>query len=365
MTEALYDRLADRLGKAGGPVPAIKSPEFDALLEELFQSQEAELVCQMPTKPVTAEALAKQVVDIDPGQVEGLLETLADNGIIFCRDVGGTRQYSVMPLIPGIFEIQFTKGEVNDRNYRLARLFDDYFKLMNDKVMKPLEESGVKIEAVPFARVIPVEKEIAAPDLVIHPFDRVSEFIEQSEAISVSTCYCRHHGELVGNPCEKSKEVCMSFGPQAKYIADRGFGRPISKTEAREVLDLAEEEGLIHCSSNTSNYITFICNCCDCHCGIIQSLKKGVMPMSASSAFMVAIDENKCSLCGTCEDRCQMDALVLGDESAELTVDLCIGCGLCVSTCDDEALSMVVREDVLRPPGSTRELNKAMAGATS
>ncbi len=360
MNEEIYERLAETIQKKGGAAPAIKCKEFYALLNALFLPEEAELTAKMPMGAVTLTELVEKTGS-DTKETERILEQMADKGIVFCRDTEGTRFYSLMPLVPGIFEIQFTKGEFNDHNKKLAKLFDDYFKVIDEQVMKPLVESGSKIKIHPFSRVIAVEQEISSPDIEIHTYDKVSVFIAEADMIAVSTCYCRHHGELIGNPCEKSKEVCMSFGPQAKYIVDRGFGREVTQEEARGIIDLTEEEGLIHCSSNTGNYLTFICNCCECHCGVIQSVKKGILPMLASSGFTVALDEDKCTLCGNCEDRCQMDALVLDDESARLTSALCIGCGLCVSTCDGEALSMKARETAPIPSPTNRELDKEMA----
>jgi NAD-dependent dihydropyrimidine dehydrogenase PreA subunit len=365
MPEEVYDKAADALAARGGAIPVLKSNEFEALLKELFNPEEAELAAKMPSKPVTADEFAKDIGE-DSARVKSILETLADKGIVFTRDKDGVRLYSLMPLLPGIFELQFTTGVVSDRNKRLARLFDDYFRLFDQKVMKPLKESKEKIDVFPFSRVIPVEKELPGPETTIHPYSRVSEFVEKAEAIAVSTCYCRHHGELIGDSCDRPKEVCMSFGPQAKYIIERGFGRELDKKEAREVLDIAEEAALVHCSSNTGNYITFICNCCDCHCGIIKSIKSGIIPMSANSDYIVQLDEEACSGCGTCEERCQVDAIALGDEDiAVLDENRCIGCGLCITTCPDEALTMALREKTTVPPAGTRELNKAMKASVS
>ncbi len=58
------------------------------------------------------------------------------------------------------------------------------------------------------------------------------------------------------------------------------------------------------------------------------------------SEYVAKTDFDKCTHCGTCEERCHFDARVIQD--AELTFDLekCIGCGLCVTTCPVDAVSM-------------------------
>ncbi len=365
MSVEIYQKTANALAARGGAIPVIKSNEFDALLRELFEPEEAELAAKMPSKPISSDEFARDLGE-NPGLVKSILEALADKGIVFTRDKDGVRVYSLMPLLPGIFELQFTTGVVNDRTKRLAKLFDDYFRLFDERVMKPLKESNEKIALFPFSRVIPVEKELPGPETIVHPYSRVSEFIEKAEGIAVSTCYCRHHGELIGNPCDRPKEVCMSFGPQAKFIIERGFGRELDKKEARKVLDIAEEAALVHCSSNTGDYITFMCNCCDCHCGIIKSIKSGIIPMSANSDFIAKLDREKCTGCGTCLDRCQVDATTFGDDDlAVLNENRCIGCGLCVSTCLGEAMTLVLREKTAAPPAGTRELSQAMKASVS
>jgi ferredoxin len=327
---------------------------FD-LVEELFTPEEAELAAKMPLSSIPAETFAREIAGGDPKEVESLLETMANKGLVFTREKGGVRYYNLMLLLPGIFEMQFLKGEVNDRARKLARLFEDY-----SVASQPSAAAPTRFAIFPAARVITVEKEIPA-GVEIHPYDRVSEYISKADYIAVGTCYCRHHGELLGRPCEKPKDVCMSFGPTAEFISERGFGRLVSKEEALKVLDCAEKAGLIHCSNNIGKYIDFICNCCDCHCLIIQGIKKAtVLGSVATSSFIASIEEEDCNGCGDCVERCQMDALALEGDIVVQNAERCIGCGLCVSVCPTEALRLELREGVPVPPFDRQEFNVAM-----
>ena len=356
MTTPVYEQLADALRARGGAVPAIKCPEFYALLEELFTPEEAEIGVKMPLSPIPVETFAQEIAGGDPQDVEKLLETMADKGVVFTLDRGGVRHYALMPLLPGIFEMQLMKGEVNDRTKKLARLFQDYFNVVSGL----REGTAPDVSAFPSARVITVEQEIQA-GVEIYPYDKVSEYIANSDYITVSICYCRHHGELLGNPCDKPKDVCLSFGPNAKYIAERGFGRLLSKEEALEVLDRSEKAGLVHCSSNTGKYIDLICNCCSCHCIILQSIKGAVLVSRlATSGFIMVVDEEECMGCGDCIHRCQVEALSIQDDIVTRDADRCIGCGLCISVCPTSALRMEPREQRPIPPRDRRELNMAM-----
>ena len=360
MTQPVYERLAEALKTRGGAAPVIRCREFYAILEELFTPEEAELACSMPLTLISAAELATEISG-DPKAVEGLLESMANKGLLFTYERGGVMCYSLLVLLPGLFEMQFCTGEVSERTKRLARLFEDYFAMM----MRTAERAGPGATAgvapvFPFSRVITVEEEIPA-GVEIHPYDRVSEYIANAPYISVGTCYCRHFGELLGRPCDKPKENCMGLGPGAKFTAARGFGRLISKEEAMEILKRSEEAGLVHCSSNTGKYVDFICNCCTCHCGILQSVKNAAAPsMAATSSFIASLEEGVCSGCGDCVERCPMNALAMEGDVAALNPKRCIGCGLCVYICPTGALRLEPREGAPVPPWDRHSLNAAL-----
>ena len=353
MDTAVYDRLLGSLTLRGGALLPQKTEEFRALMEELYTEEEADLAGAMPMGSVPAAKIV-EAAGRPVAEVTALLERMADKGLVVVTERQGMKRYTIPPLVPGIFEYQFMKGQSTERDKKLARLFEDCFQSLRnapDRVRGP---------SVPFARVIPVEREIRA-GLDVHPYERVSAYIEATEHIAVSACYCRHHGELVGDPCDKPKDVCLSFGPSAKFIAERGFGRLISKEEAKKVLDISEEAGLVHCSSNTSQYIDFICNCCICHCGILKTTKdRQRLSLGAHSGYIVEVDAEACVGCETCLDRCQMDALSLQEGVISRDAIGCIGCGLCVSACPTGALRMVARTPHQAPPKDRGELMLSM-----
>ena len=353
MSQEVYDKLIDNLMRVGGAVPIYKCEEFTALIRALFNPEEAELAAAMPLGMQTVEAISGQV-DRPVDTVVPLLERMADKGLVFHQVRKEEPHYKLMAVLPGFFEFQFMKGETTDHDRKMARLFKDYFDKMEEFTVGASLELMRKI--TPFSRVIPVEKELAGGS-EIQPYQAVSEYIRNSEYISVSTCYCRHYGELLGDPCDKPKQNCMAFGPNAKFAEERGYGRLVSKEEALKVLDDAEQAGLVHMSSNTSKYIDFICNCCSCHCGIVKSLQDMDMPsMGAVSSYRLKIDEEACIGCEDCVERCPTNALAVEDEMVHVDLRRCIGCGLCNSACPSEALSMEPREDPPTPPWDHKAL---------
>ena len=355
MTDPAYEKLRVALQLRGGSLPALDCPEFIALAECLFTPLEAEIAAELPLSPAPVRGLG-DMGGRSREELTGILERMADRGVVFTSDRDNLRHYSLMPLLPGIFEMQFLSGSVDERAVRLAHLFEGYFHAVEKLAI------AVNLKDIPFpmARVISVETEISS-GFEIHPYDRVSEYIDKAKYISVGTCYCRHYGELLGNPCSKPKDVCMAFGPDAKFMAERKFGRPVSREEARSILRRAEEAGLVHCSSNMTEYIQFICNCCACHCGILQSMKKYNMQGSAAvSGFITEFDPDKCNACGECVDRCPMEALAMPGGSLVFSEGKCFGCGLCSSTCPTSAVRLVARKNAPVPPSGWREMNERL-----
>jgi len=359
-TQPVYERLAEALKMRGGAAPVVRCREFYALLEELFTPEEAELNAKMPLRYISAAELATET-GVNPKEVERLLENMANKALLYSQTRDGVMRYYPLPLVPGMFEMQFTTGDVSERAKRLAHLFEDYFNAMTGgRGRAGLYTAAGTALPFPFFRVITVEQEIPAGYEIL-TYDTVSKYIDNTEYIAVGTCYCRHHAELLGRPCDKPKQVCMGFGPAVKGNADRGFGRLLSKQEARDILKRCEQEGLVHITSNTSKYIDLICNCCTCHCGMLQSLKNAPTPgMVATSGFIASLDEGDCSGCGDCVERCPMDTLALDGDVVALNSERCIGCGLCVSTCPTGALRLEPREGAPVPPWDRHELNAAM-----
>ncbi len=359
MADEIYEKLADAVNARTG-YPCKKCPELYAILEYLYTPEEAEFAVALPMALDTAEGIA-QTVGYTPDRTKRLLEGMADKALVFTDDTSGTRTYALVPLLPGTFEVHFMRGGTDENTMKLARLFQNYFDVVGIGHGKEKASGlGRAYTAVPFSRVITIEEKIPA-GVQIHPYDRVSKYIDESELISVGYCYCRHFGELMGNPCKKPKENCFSFGFQATFMVERGFNRPITKDEARRILAEAEEAGLVHCSTNTSEMINFICNCCSCHCGIMESIKLSGSPNAAAdSSFITELDADACVGCGECIERCQVEALTLDGDTVSLNTGRCLGCGLCISTCPAEALKLVPREGAPVPHATLPELTMAM-----
>jgi Na+-translocating ferredoxin:NAD+ oxidoreductase subunit B len=353
MDHGIYEELREKLDNSFMGAPP--ADEIYEILRELFTEDEARLAVQLKMSPEEYGVLASRI-GMPEAELLPMLERMADKGLVLHLDKKGKKHYAVLPLIPGIFELQFMKAETTPEKTRMARLFDSYYHNGWGNASFGHKQA--------FARVIPVEKEIPSMH-EIQPYEKVSELIDNATAFALTNCYCRHEAELLGKSCGAPKDVCMIFGPFADFAVERGFARSASKEDMEKALDAAEAAGLVHVSDNVQMKINFICNCCGCCCGLLGTITKLKIPTAvAASRYIADIDPDICIGCGECENRCHVKAIKVNTEAetAALTGEnLCIGCGLCVSTCPTGALSMKLRPEWTEPKAAMKDLVSAIS----
>jgi Pyruvate/2-oxoacid:ferredoxin oxidoreductase delta subunit len=136
-----------------------------------------------------------------------------------------------------------------------------------------------------------------------------------------------------------------------RYLVEYGMAREVSAEESLRILHEAHEEGLVHIVDNVEGSLSTICNCCGCCCTFLQAKKTLGLYAISSSNYVSQVDADKCAACGTCEERCPMDAIAVGDEElAVVDTRLCIGCGVCTPSCPNEAVELELRGEVMPPP---------------
>jgi Fe-S-cluster-containing hydrogenase component 2 len=74
------------------------------------------------------------------------------------------------------------------------------------------------------------------------------------------------------------------------------------------------------------------------------------------SNYHAVVDSDLCSECGTCHERCPMEALAAGDGATAVDLDRCIGCGVCVPTCPTGAVKLRAKAQETVPPKDLRAL---------
>ncbi|MBL7209090.1 MAG: 4Fe-4S binding protein [Dehalococcoidia bacterium] len=341
-----YNELQQKLNTH--PAGAPDRPEFLEILRMLFTPEEAELAVQLAFRPKRVDDIA-QKAGLSADEAASLCEGLADKGLVFCRTRDGDKAYALQPLVPGIFEMPFMGRKHIDVDFsRLGELWEQYYDNGQGQELHSSKTS--------FLRVLPVRKAIPSAINVL-PFEEVSNYIDKADHISVADCACRVAEKRCNNPIE----VCFAFDDGARFLVERKLARFVTKEEALKILQECEDIGLVHCTSNTSDRLMLLCNCCPCCChalGAITRIKDTVS--HPVSNFYASVNVDDCNACGVCEDRCPAEAIAV-DDVAAINVSLCIGCGLCASACPTDAIALNRRDESIEPPANIRELYLKMA----
>ncbi|MEW6112878.1 MAG: 4Fe-4S binding protein, partial [Thermodesulfobacteriota bacterium] len=325
MPSQVYHDLREQMDQYSIGFPSTQSGVEVKILEKLFTEEEADMYLNLSMMLETPEAVAQRIGQ-DPGKVASILERMVDKGLIFRLKKGDSAKYGAVPFVIGSFEFQ-----LKDMDKEFAQLMEQYFN-------EALAKQG--ISHTPPLRTVPVNKSIDY-SWPIMPYEDIKGMMKGKEKISVAKCICRVQQGLLDKGCGKPLEVCFQFGSHADYYVDKGMGRYITQEEALQILDKCDEAGLVP-QPISSQELGGMCNCCGDCCGILRSIKFHPKPAErVLTNYYAEVDPEVCSACETCVDRCQMEAILVGDkEVAEVNRDRCIGCGLCVTTCPSEALSL-------------------------
>jgi ferredoxin len=352
-TTEWHEQLARHMNEA--PMGAPFAPELVEILQTLFNPAEAGLAARLPFKPTKLETLARDLspkLGIDAGKVGETLAALADRGLVYQNG----ERYSLLPLVPGMAETQFMDGRIGEDKKRLARLFEKYYGPGIGQAQLDLR--------LPYSRVISVGRVVESRQQIL-PHEKAAEVVEEASFRALTDCYCRTQAEMLGNGCKHPKDVCLMFGPFARYAVDKGWAREVSKEEALKVLEKAADAGLIHVTDNVAKGANFLCNCCGCCCMFLKTLTQLKHPGAVAPAgFVAEIDRAECTACGACVDACQVEAIRQeDDEPATVDPDICLGCGQCQGACFFGAVSMERRPKPSQTPGDWKDLaRQLMAG---
>ncbi|MGO8990955.1 MAG: 4Fe-4S binding protein [bacterium] len=338
MANTIYEKLREHLDSLPTGYPKTESGVELKILEKLFTEEEAEMACQLKPVPESAEQIAQRL-GRDPHAVADILYRMSQKGLIFRTKYKEIYHYMATMFIVGIFEYQ-----VHKLDREIAELLEAYHQeAMNKEIIRP---------QTPQLRVVPV-RESLEPAIEIQPYDELRKIVLSQKTIALTDCICREKSALLGHPCSKPMETCLLFGPIGEYYIENGIARRITCEEALKVLQKSEEAGLVPSPANAQK-TAGICNCCGCCCGVLKALKLHSHPSSyVKSNFFAQVDENLCTGCETCLERCQIEAISVEDDRARIDLKRCLGCGLCVTTCPAKALSLRkkdAREAYVPPP---------------
>jgi Pyruvate/2-oxoacid:ferredoxin oxidoreductase delta subunit len=333
-----YMKLAEAMNLRNMTLPCAPIPEYFALVQELFTPEQAEIASAMPVGYSSIEQIAEKLPGTSAAELAPKLETMADNFCVQIRESNGKKSYELLPFIPGITELMFMGGFVDDRSKKVFKLVMEYIYALEKLAasMPPPDPASPDP-----GRKVSVEEEVTHRSAVV-PLIEMKELLMNASHIGYGICMCRRQGDLQDNPCKAPQDNCLILGESAKFAVGRGFAKPITWQEAMKRMEAADKAGLIHTYTNDpDHFINLLCSCCQCHCRIISSIKNSPFPGQIITArYVIEIEQDNCTACEACIDRCQMEALKMADGKLTCNTLRCLGCGICTSVCPTEALTL-------------------------
>ena len=341
------------------PIGIIDDEKTEKLLKALYTPEEADLVSHMPLKISDAATLA-QLIGREETALDQQLSGMAVKGIVFKVTRNDKNYYAPMWSVPGFVEMTMMKVRDDIPQAELAHLLSD---MMKDKRFM----EGIFQEDTQFGRAL-IDAKVAQDTADVLPYEVAADVVKEAKKLAVNLCYCRHKQEHLGHPCQFPTEVCLAMNSGAEFVIQQKFGRQISTGEALDIIEKTSEMGLMHIGDNVKNNLTFICNCCQCCCGILRGYHDhGIFPVAMASRFAMAVNNDKCVGCGKCVSKCQIAAITMEpvagskQRKAKIDAEVCLGCGICFRACRTGALTLRQREKKIFTPENGMEKLLTMA----
>ena len=306
-------KLAKIIGGVTGITTKIdeNAPEYYCMAGILSDDEADIAIAAGLRKERTAGYLAKKVGKTVQ-EVQPLLDNLVYYGI-FRRSMDkalGEDVYYMQIFAPGILEMMVNQKELLETHPEVGRAFDEYTRNLAASM-------GAMIpDGYGLMRVIPVESALEGIEGV-SDYERISHYLDKYDRFSVSPCSCRASRSSLGDGCGHLEEdMCVQMGRGAEHYIRTGRAREITREQALEIIQRAEENGLMHDMVNIEEpgESAAICNCCACACfGLRVGLMFGARDAIRSN-YVAEVDEAKCVACGQCVETCPGNALKLGQK---------------------------------------------------
>ena len=130
-------------------------------------------------------------------------------------------------------------------------------------------------------------------------------------------CSCRASRDKLGEGCGDDVENwCIAVGDMADYVVQTQRGEYITYDEAMAIFKQAEDNGFVHQITNIDGEqkIFGICNCNVNVCNALRTSQLFNTPNMSRSAYVAAVETEKCVACSRCVENCPAGAVKLGQK---------------------------------------------------
>ena len=270
-------------------------------------------------KPKTIEQLMK-LTKMERQPLQKLLDDMSWLGIIEYnwenldgKNPAHEKRYILPLFVPGSAEFLNMRRSQIDAHPEVAAFFERMTMLPLEKITSMVPPGGAGIGM----HVIPVEKAIETEQKAIG-LEKISYWLHKYEGkYAKSMCSCRASRDKLGEGCGDDVENwCIAVGDMADYVVQTQRGEYITYDEAMEIFKKAEDNGFVHQITNIDGEqkIFGICNCNVNVCNALRTSQLFNTPNMSRSAYVAAVETEKCVACGRCVENCPAGAVKLGQK---------------------------------------------------
>ena len=270
-------------------------------------------------KPKTIEQLMK-LTKMERHPLQKLLDNMSWLGIIEYnwenldgKNPAHEKRYILPLFVPGSAEFLNMRRSQIDEHPEVAAFFERMTMLPLEKITPMVPPGGAGIGM----HVIPVEKAIETEQEAIG-LEKISYWLHKYEGkYAKSMCSCRASRDKLGGGCGDDVENwCIAVGDMADYVVQTQRGEYITYDEAMEIFKKAEDNGFVHQITNIDGEqkIFGICNCNVNVCNALRTSQLFNTPNMSRSAYVAAVETEKCVACGRCVENCPAGAVKLGQK---------------------------------------------------
>lgn len=290
-------------------------PEYWGLAV-LLTDEQAEIALKMGVrKPKTMKDMVK-LTGKSEAELEEILADMSFKGILEYNweNPTHTKQWVLPMFVPGSAEFTNMNDTILKQHPEMGRFFERMSRLPLEKVtpMVPPGGAGIGMHVIPVEKAIETENQSVSVEHISHWLDKYDG------KYAASPCSCRKSRLTYDEGCADDPEGwCVAVGDMADYVVETGKGgRYITREEALEIFQQAEDNGFVHQITNIDgeNKIFAICNCNVNVCYALRTSQLFNTPNLSRSAYVAKVETKDCVACGKCVEVCPAGAVKLGQK---------------------------------------------------
>lgn len=308
----ITDRMSVILGKEK---ITKESPEYWGLAP-ICTDEMAEVALKMgKRKPRTMKDM-KKLTGKSEEYLEDILAKMSEVGLVeYNRENEKHEKQWILPMyVPGSAEFTNMNADVLREHPEMGRFFERMSRLPLEKItpMVPPGGAGIGMHVIPVEKAIDMENQSVSVEHISHWLNKYDG------KYAASPCSCRASRKTYDEGCaDDPADWCIAMGDMADYVVETNKGgRYITKEEALEILQKAEDNGFVHQITNIDgeNKIFAICNCNVNVCFALRTSQLFNTPNMSRSAYVANVETANCVACGRCVEHCPAGALKLGQK---------------------------------------------------